>query len=815
MPLHRDRQQREQWVRIRGPGAHPVTGILYGTGARGDSGFYVVDPTTGAGTLIGNPSSGVHSLTWSPDGTTLYAVSFGSFGTVDPDSGEFTFLSSAPDFVHGMAFDPGTDTLYAVVGRFSGNLYTVDPSTGAFSFVTPLSRGYFSLEFLPNGNLLAGGNDGGLYTIDPATGGETLIGYVGFDLLLGLESVPNADSQDWYSFTLSAGQTATLAVEGAAALNLELVRSDGTVLALGTSAGNLDQVINDFLAPSTGQYFVRISGQPRSEYNLVVTRNVGLDTAQDVLSTSVTGAQWVLGYAGDDGSGSTKGSYRVTLAERKTLQLETTLPAAGSGEFVNNLDPMVRVYDPSGNLVASNDNSGPDKRNAKLNYNVPRGGGGTYTVEVLPSDLTAQPTQGEYILSIKGATRSLPPFQVVATDPADGDRLRGPTTQMTVDFNDTLLLTSLQAADLTVNGVPAVAVTVVDANTVAFGLPAISEGTQSVQIAAGAIQDIQGTPLEAFGMSFFEDFTAPRVVDQSVAEGTVLNADSLAYSVTFSEPMNTVISDSAFELYGVSNNTTYGPDSFSFDASGSILTINYSGLPQDTYRLTLFSGDAPNGFQDLPGFRLDGEVPGALQTTSNTGADSNGNLLADGDIDPSYTIVSSPDGTGPATYVTFQNAFPFGYWMPDGPDSKWISPTAEQSSYDSYGQYDYQTTVDLTGYDAATAVLTGRVSQDDILVDILVNGVSTGISDQSNLFYQFTPYRIGGTFFQPGLNTIDFLVFNSGGGPTGLRNEMTLVAAPISGPTVPPDPSGDGLPGGNFFVDFTIDAGAFRAARSR
>ena len=110
-----------------------------------------------------------------------------------------------------------------------------------------------------------------------------------------------------------------------------------------------------------------------AEYNLVATRNVGLDTAQDVLSKEVSGRQWVLGYAGDDGSGSTKDTYRVTLAAGKKLELETTLPATGSGEFVNNLDPMVRVYDPSGNRVASNDNSGPDKRNAKLNYKVPTG----------------------------------------------------------------------------------------------------------------------------------------------------------------------------------------------------------------------------------------------------------------------------------------------------------------------------------------------------------------------------------------------------------------------------------------------------------
>ena len=222
--------------------------------------------------------------------------------------------------------------------------------------------------------------------------------------------------------------------------------------------------------------------------------------------------------------------------------------------------------------------------------------------------------------------------------------------------------------------------------------------------------------------------------------------------------------------------------------------------------MTLVSTAAPNGLQDLVGYRLDGELPGALEATINTGVDSNGNLLPDGAIDPWYTIVSSPDGTGPAAYVTLQNGWPLpSAWIPDGPNSKWISPTADQSYYSSYGQYDYQTTMDLTGYDWTTAMLTGQISVDDPLVDILVDGVSTGITDQGHEFGSFTPYTVGSSFFHPGVNTIDFLVVNLGG-PTGLRNEMTLTTAPAPGTTIPPEQSGNGIPGGDFFVDFVIDA---------
>jgi hypothetical protein len=95
--------------------------------------------------------------------------------------------------------------------------------------------------------------------------------------------------------------------------------------------------------------------------------------------------------------------YRVVIAAGQPLEVETSLPGAGSGEFVNLLDPMIRVYDSAGHLVASDDNSA-DGRNARVKYNVPKGGGGTYYIEVVPSDRTPTLTTGEYILSVKGNT---------------------------------------------------------------------------------------------------------------------------------------------------------------------------------------------------------------------------------------------------------------------------------------------------------------------------------------------------------------------------------------------------------------------------
>ncbi|QDU23851.1 RHS repeat domain-containing protein [Urbifossiella limnaea] len=94
--------------------------------------------------------------------------------------------------------------------------------------------------------------------------------------------------------------------------------------------------------------------------------------------------------------------YQITADARAMLEIETATPGGGAGAFGNTFDPIVRLYDAAGNLVASNDNGGGDGRNAVLRYKVPAGAGGAYYVEVTSSPLTAVPTRGEYMLSVKG-----------------------------------------------------------------------------------------------------------------------------------------------------------------------------------------------------------------------------------------------------------------------------------------------------------------------------------------------------------------------------------------------------------------------------
>jgi hypothetical protein len=113
----------------------------------------------------------------------------------------------------------------------------------------------------------------------------------------------------------------------------------------------------------------------------------------------------------------------------------------------------------------------------------------------------AAPTNGELVFSTELNA-------MVATNPLEPMRLRlalsGPVQQTTVD-----------AADLSVNGHAASRVTIVDGNTIQFDLPALDEPAALVaSIAAGALAqgDADETPIEAFAMPFRLDLSAQYLV---------------------------------------------------------------------------------------------------------------------------------------------------------------------------------------------------------------------------------------------------------------------------------------------------------------
>ncbi len=155
---------------------------------------------------------------------------------------------------------------------------------------------------------------------------------------------------------------------------------------------------------------------------------------------------------------------------------------------------------------------------------------------------------------------------------------------------------------------------------------------------------------------------------------------------------------------------------------------------------------------------------------------------------------------GPDALV-ISNAWPIqaGVWVVNGPNSRWIGPSsAQQQNVDPTqgnvpGLYTYQTAFDLTGYDLSKVHLTGGIAADNAITNVLINGVSTGLTASG--FNTLAPFTLPGTMLQAGNNTVDIIVSNdenttgdpSAPNPTGLRMDLKGYLNILSTPADPAD----------------------------
>ena len=155
-------------------------------------------------------------------------------------------------------------------------------------------------------------------------------------------------------------------------------------------------------------------------------------------------------------------------------------------------------------------------------------------------------------------------------------------------------------------------------------------------------------------------------------------------------------------------------------------------------------------------------------------------LLSGGVVDPNYQLLaSSPTGAGPA--YTLPPYLPG--WVSPPLNTQWINPNPSGGAAPG-GYYDYQTTFNLTGFNFNTAELQGSWAADNGGY-ILLNGVAAIGSGTSIAccygFQSLTPFAITGGF-QPGLNTLDFMVYNQSS-VTGLLVQISGTASPAPEPS--------------------------------
>jgi hypothetical protein len=108
-------------------------------------------------------------------------------------------------------------------------------------------------------------------------------------------------------------------------------------------------------------------------------------------------------------------------------------------------------------------------------------------------------------------------------------------------------------------------------------------------------------------------------------------------------------------------------------------------------------------------------------------------------------------------------------------NSQWINPSG--NGQQGFGQYDYtyETTFNLPGAPTPYTSITGQFATDDVAI-IMLNGVQVGTGGIGK-YNAWTPLSIT-SGFQSGMNTLDFVILNRTGGPSGVDIQLSGVYAP-------------------------------------
>jgi hypothetical protein len=136
-----------------------------------------------------------------------------------------------------------------------------------------------------------------------------------------------------------------------------------------------------------------------------------------------------------------------------------------------------------------------------------------------------------------------------------------------------------------------------------------------------------------------------------------------------------------------------------------------------------------------------------------------GQGLVSGDIDPNWSVILSAD---PADTVPFSAVVTTHLWGMNDSISGFITTRLmpDNTPYTPVppGEYRFQTTFDLTGFDPSSTRIIFYVEDDNRLIDVLLNGNSTGVSGVGVDIWN-SPITLD-TGYISGINTLVFITQN-------------------------------------------------------
>jgi len=513
---------------------------------------------------------------------------------------ELTDPSGAP-FGSADALAPGETLLFnnspiLVSGTYSLSVSGINGSTGSYSLQMLLNAAFEGESYLdePNNDLFAAENlVPSAFAAGTGKGEEMAV--VGN--LAGRPSLLWPDPVDVYRFFLNAGDSATLVANNLTAGQLQLQLENGsgqTVAFSGSDANNVSQYIDGFIAPTSEYYYAAITGTSNVQYSLVVTRNAEFNLEPDDFfrpGQSLFGFQTLIGHLEANASD----YYSVPANIGDHLAFSTATPTSGPSEIQNGLYPELLLYDPNGNLVAIASGNASDGRNSVIDFTVPSGDAGQWSIEVTASASTPNATFGDYLLTVTGDTGSPNPFVVSSTMPVAG-ALVAPTATITLGFNQQVYGGSLTPGELEVNGVRATAVALTGPDLATWTIPAAAYATGTdlpnvvtlgVDQTGHQMTALNSTTLTPFSYTFYTStsLTPPTAGPDTITdmENTLVNIPESFLLSNDSSPINGPLS-----ITGV--NSTSGATVASLNGSSIAYTPPPGFAGVDTFTYTLSDG---------------------------------------------------------------------------------------------------------------------------------------------------------------------------------------------------------------------------------
>lgn len=177
--------------------------------------IFEIDGTTGIGVSIGGGTTArLPGLAYNPNTDTLYGTDQNNLYIVNPSDGTTALVGPhGPQDVTGLTFNSGFTSLYSLGNN--GQLYSIDPTTGAQTAIGPLGVSPADIVDLATdstGTVYAAGIDSNLYTVNTTTGVATSLGAITGTGGIGLTAIAFAADDTLFAIDTSTDRLMTVDV---------------------------------------------------------------------------------------------------------------------------------------------------------------------------------------------------------------------------------------------------------------------------------------------------------------------------------------------------------------------------------------------------------------------------------------------------------------------------------------------------------------------------------------------------------------------------------------------------------------------------